>query len=212
MVMSILARPGARRPALPVETILHILSHPSRWIQWHQTSLESPLSVTSWERSKLVLCSPPLTARLIRQLRTVVFTFLAKDQGWSSYNADHGSYRNSWTWFEAAVLEENETESPVEREQNGLEAGGEQRRDQDESNHELDPLPKTKRQHLQTNRHAGRLAEAYRCELEAGQGILRDLKEGDKIALLAFAMYPGWVNHVEKAGLEIWKVDDLREC
>ncbi len=159
----------------------------------------------------MLLCSPPLTATLIRQLRKVVFTFHAKDQGWSSYHADHESYRNSWTWFEAAVLESGIESPPVKSDPNGLEAGENHPTGQDDSNPERDPLPKTRRQHLQYNRHAGRLAESYRCELEVGQGILRDLKEGDRIALLAFAMYPGWVNHVELAGLEIWKLDDLEE-
>jgi hypothetical protein len=36
-------------------------------------------------------------------LRKVVITIVSKDQGWSSYQADHGTYRNSWTWFELSV-------------------------------------------------------------------------------------------------------------
>ena len=38
-----------------------------------------------------------------KTLRKVVITVISKDQGWSSYHADHGSYRNSWTWFELSV-------------------------------------------------------------------------------------------------------------
>ena len=62
---------------------------------------------------------------------------------------------------------------------------------------------------LQENRHASRVAESYRVELEAGKGILEDLKEGEEIALVACAMYPGWVNNVEEASLELWEEDDL---
>ena len=38
-----------------------------------------------------------------KTLRKVVVTVVSKDQGWSSYLADYGTYRNSWTWFELSV-------------------------------------------------------------------------------------------------------------
>ena len=38
-----------------------------------------------------------------KKLKKVVITIVSKDQGWSSYQNDHGTYRNSWTWFELSV-------------------------------------------------------------------------------------------------------------
>ena len=38
-----------------------------------------------------------------KALRKVVITIISKDQGFSGYPADHGTYRNSWTWFELSV-------------------------------------------------------------------------------------------------------------
>ena len=38
-----------------------------------------------------------------KTLKKVVITVVSKDQGWSSYMQDHGTYRNSWTWFELSV-------------------------------------------------------------------------------------------------------------
>ena len=38
-----------------------------------------------------------------KTLKKVIITVISKDQGWSSYHADHGTYRNSWTWFELSV-------------------------------------------------------------------------------------------------------------
>ena len=38
-----------------------------------------------------------------KALRKVVITVISKDQGWSSYLEDYGTYRNSWTWFELSV-------------------------------------------------------------------------------------------------------------
>ena len=49
---------------------------------------------------------PYLVSRQIpegKSLKKVVITIVSKDQGWSSYEADHGTYRNSWTWFELSV-------------------------------------------------------------------------------------------------------------
>ena len=49
---------------------------------------------------------PYLVSRPIPEggtLKKVVITAISKDQGWSSYQADHGTYRNSWTWFELSV-------------------------------------------------------------------------------------------------------------
>ena len=47
-----------------------------------------------------------LTSRPIpggKKLKKVVITVVSKDQGWSMYPNDHGTYRNSWTWFELSV-------------------------------------------------------------------------------------------------------------
>jgi hypothetical protein len=38
-----------------------------------------------------------------KKLKKVVITIVSKDQGWSSYPDDHGTYRNSRTWFELSV-------------------------------------------------------------------------------------------------------------
>lgn len=49
---------------------------------------------------------PYLTSRPIprgKRLENVVITVVSKDQGWSSYAPDKGTYRNSHTWFEVSV-------------------------------------------------------------------------------------------------------------
>jgi hypothetical protein len=38
-----------------------------------------------------------------KKLKEVVISVVSKDQGWSSYQDDHGTYHNSWTWFELSV-------------------------------------------------------------------------------------------------------------
>lgn len=41
------------------------------------------------------------TDTLEHPCRKIVFTISSRDQGWSSQAQDRGSYRGSWTWFEA---------------------------------------------------------------------------------------------------------------
>jgi len=48
-----------------------------------------------------------------KKLREVVVTIVSKDQGWSSYPEDHGTYRNSWTWFELSIG--SSSEAPAEK-------------------------------------------------------------------------------------------------
>ena len=47
------------------------------------------------------LVSRPIPAG--KTLKKVVITVISKDQGWSSYKSDHGTYDNSWTWFDLSV-------------------------------------------------------------------------------------------------------------
>ena len=55
-------------------------------------------------------CVPYIVSQPIppgKTLRNVVIAIVSKDQGWSSYPSDHGTYRNSWTWFELSVGSES---------------------------------------------------------------------------------------------------------
>lgn len=58
-------------------------------------------SVQVSEGSVSYLTSKPIPNG--KKLRKVVITVVSKDQGWSSYQQDHETYRNSWTWFELSV-------------------------------------------------------------------------------------------------------------
>ena len=50
-----------------------------------------------------------------RLLRQWTLTTRSRDQGWSSFPADHGTYKNSWTWFDVSILRSPEnTTSTIE--------------------------------------------------------------------------------------------------
>ncbi len=128
----------------------------------------------------------PVSPHQLPLIRRIVFSYRSKDQGWSDHYADHGSYRNSWTWFEAGLRKctgENWLGSAAD--------SGE------------------RRHHLQCNRHASRGAEDYRFVFEGDHPLLKDMQVGDEVVLWALARFPGWENFVEEAAIQIWTMDDL---
>ncbi|MCJ1470919.1 hypothetical protein MMC07_009567 [Pseudocyphellaria aurata] len=175
-------------------------SDPSRWIlTWNDNIIETT-PVPHTEDSRILLRTPPLTARSVSLLRKVVFTMRSHDQGWSDYPTNHGTFENTWTWFDAAV----ETKS--------VEAVQEAHGDIDSLVARMPkPLdsPNIRRHRIQSNRHAVKEAENYRITIDRGQEPLDDLKVGDQIMLIACARYPGWENTIEAAGIEIWEEDDV---
>ena len=173
----------AIRPALPPEVVLQILEHPTRWILTSYVSSTQNIRVPSARSPLRILSLPPLSAEDARTIRRTVFEFKGQDQGWSSYSADHGTYRNTWTWFEVVVRN-----TRVEEGQ---------------------PLEEVRRFELQRNRHAGSEPETYRIELGADHALVKGLREGDVIELDACASFPGWACVVHDAKIEVWSVDDL---
>lgn len=183
-----------KRPALPPEMIMLILTDPSRWILLNSESFELASSPSRPGQARVIHWQgtdrePILSTRVLLQRDAIaavgaIFTFRSQDQGWSSDNRmHHGTYDHSWTWMEASIIRDTDVELSE------------------------------KRWELQRNRHAGREAENYRIELEKDHEMLTFLREGDKIALWARALYPGWRNFVHEAKIELRfaGVDDLQE-
>jgi hypothetical protein len=136
-----------------------------------------------------------MPAHLIPKLRVLVYSFKSQDQGWSSYPEHHGTYASSWTWFEAGLTR---YKKQIPRRENSREQELRGKKEQD-------------RYELQRNRHAGREPEDYKIELHRDHELLRCVEEGDRFALRARAMFPGWTNMVHYARIDVWCVDDLAE-
>jgi hypothetical protein len=97
------------------------------------------------------------------------------DQGWSSYPADQGTYRGSATWGEINILRD------------GQEVLGQ-------------------RVTIYTNLHAIRDWQTHVCQVENNavcKDVMKNLQNGDSIALYARSCYPGWCNYVRKASITI---------
>ena len=185
-VFTVLSTTTPRKPALPTELILQILSDPSRWLLTTFVYLSVPARVPSSEAERAIVHTPQISSHQLSLIRRLVFTYRSKDQGWSSYGEDHGSYRNSWTWFEAGL----------------------RKFDRGEESLSLVDRPE-RRYRLQSNRHAGQEAEDYLFEFERDHPLLKEMQAGDEVVLWALARYGGWENFVEAAAIQIWITDDM---
>lgn len=134
--------------------------------------LNNPLEVRV-VRLQAVLTSPIMDTEFISH---VVIRTESHDQGWSSYPQDQGTFNNSWTWFDLALVR-NPTESvPTE-------------------------APPDWR--IYTNLHASRTWQTNKVVLDKSNEVIGALRPGDSLAILAEARFLGWVNTVRSAKIKV---------
>lgn len=185
------------RQKLPPDVVPDILEYAEYWVKssasctYHMTVTENDMRVGSRttdspELQGALYHTSPLIAgdyehlSPLHPLRKAVFTITSKDQGWSSYPQDHGTYANSWTWFEAMVLDwtESSPEIPARR--------------------------------ICTNVHAGRdykthqVTWCWNSEDESERVWITSLRRGQKIGIQVWARFPGWSNSVRAATIDIY--------
>ncbi|KDQ58104.1 hypothetical protein JAAARDRAFT_193565 [Jaapia argillacea MUCL 33604] len=81
---------------LPIELVDSILHQAEYYTILHSTR---PVETTISDSTFCCLRS----RRTEKPVKRVVIKVEGHDQGWSSYPADQGTYRGSWTWFEAGI-------------------------------------------------------------------------------------------------------------
>jgi hypothetical protein len=104
-----------------------------------------------------------------KKLKKVVITVVSKDQGWSSFPDDYGTYRNSWTWFDLSV-------------------GPPSKKDSEEK----------WRGEVTRNIHAHDEFKEHTIEIPADEGLYEKAESGDVLTVWACAQFPGWENTVKK--------------
>ncbi|KAK7042032.1 hypothetical protein R3P38DRAFT_2888199 [Favolaschia claudopus] len=158
----------------------------------------------------------------------VEFTIVSRDQGWCSDQAIRGTYRGS-TWFEAAILRPSQASSPSPSPlppPTGLDTtiGWDPVLEVKYSPSSPDISPKSRFQ-IQHNRCAHQEYLTHRVvwrsgseEFESaeqdlerqergcgdGLGFVGSLVEGDRIAVIARAVYPGWENRVQRVEVAVF--------
>lgn len=128
-----------------------------------------------------------------------MFTFRSRDQGFCS-NADQGC----WSWFEASLAR---LPPPHER-QDEIWRGLEEEWQTEDFSYEKS-LENQPRYRIQENRLASTEIEEYTIELTDEHELVQRVREGDMVALLACACFPGWENRVYAAEISVLGVDDL---
>ncbi|KAF2432088.1 hypothetical protein EJ08DRAFT_162548 [Tothia fuscella] len=130
------------------------------------------------------LLSPPLGlggSSGQHPVRKVVFTITSKDQGYSWDTEYHGTYENSWTWFEAAVRTTDD--------RNAARIGNKR---------------------IISNVHAGQSYKTHVISLSYDSAKKEDkvwveaLARGQYIELSARAKYPGWTCFAKYAQIDVY--------
>lgn len=205
------------RPALPVELILQILSHPTRWVRLH--SIGHPPITPSVEPAKPILIvnnrpdgipvlyTRPFSAQEVGRLREVIFKFRSRDQGWSSFGPDAGSF----SWFEATLAQSPSTDDDGQGQDNdAVQWTGSYGRVVEWLERHDKMMENQPRYRIQTNRHAETEPEEYTIKLTGDHELVRRVKKGDRIMLWACACFPGWENRVYQAEISVRGMDDLK--
>lgn len=173
--------------------------------------------------------SETLLHRGLYPCRKIIFDISSHDQGWGGDRDHRGTYRGSWTWFDAYILPSNKKNSA--NGEKGDQASDVSSKTEEETTSEptrLKPLlPDFNK--LQCNRTATKdpknyhivwhykdniqqdSSEAERIEEEEGRGSatldgksVRSVQIGDQVVVWIRARFAGWRNHVDSMSVRIF--------
>lgn len=165
-------------------TVTQILDRVEYWIQ-SESRRKDEISVdeNTCKSSPPYLISRPIVSKLQSPVKRIIFVIDGHDQGYSDFPLDHGTFENSWTWFEVEVTKSDGVLIDFEEES----------------------------KILATNVHASRMTQQHRIMFGDQPGMrqsrwFRKLGAGDTISIRPRAKYSGWVNYVEKASTVACKI------
>lgn len=213
---------------LPVEIIDDILDCAQYWPGIHtKCSLEEhaaahlqvgqPFDNADW----CYVVSPPVPQDV--KVRAVRFVTESCDQGWGGEPGHRGTYNGSWTWFEAAIIRGdpwwlNEVlEGPIDLCRSALaEDVRSAARAAEVRSHEEEgsrwhigvnvTAEDSYKEHTNVWRRTdeGIKQQSMRGLLGLSHEFVGLLEPGDRVALMARAMFPGWVNNVKSASIDVF--------
>jgi hypothetical protein len=141
-------------------------------------------------------------------VREITFTISSRDQGWSGQPQFHGTYEQSYTWFEVRVIQPSESQ-PVGSEDGGHHNGPNRRHLTWTNELTSEQLSKYRPKMLQKNVHASRQATKHvvtwrsDAENEDERKWVRSLQPGECVEVTVWAQYPGWSNHIESLSIDV---------
>ncbi|OCL12101.1 hypothetical protein AOQ84DRAFT_421174 [Glonium stellatum] len=161
--------------------VLDIMEYAGYWLR--STSSEARKIKVDQNGAELglpYLLSNPIQGRKNAPVRQVKFVIRSHDQGWSSYPNQHGTYEGSYTWFDVAIWKSNGEWVDFKDEASTL-------------TRNVHASPKPREYCILYGRHSQR----RHCRW------IDWLEPGDRVAIIPKALYPGWVNYVESASIEV---------
>ncbi|CCG83159.1 Ankyrin repeat protein [Taphrina deformans PYCC 5710] len=162
---------------LPPELLLKILDFAEIWCSTGETPFLHKGLLSVHNNRQVASETHPLTAQEVHSLRRVTFRVTSKDQGWSTNNIEqHGTYEGSFTWHEAEIVGgDSETGETISK----------------------------GRFELQRNIHASKDFSDYCIVINQDHDLFSAFSPGCVIKLLACAQFPGWINRVLNATIEL---------
>ncbi|KAL0959988.1 hypothetical protein HGRIS_011645 [Hohenbuehelia grisea] len=135
-------------------------------------------------------------------IRSVKFTFVSHDQGWGGQVEHKGSYRETWSWFEAAIIRNGEPKGELGLSE--LQFNGKSRWDLQRNRHAFGDRQEHVVTWFKSTNHDEALTSVLLTRGSGpGIGFVDALREGDQVAIIARARYPGWANRVYSAEIDI---------
>ena len=168
------------RQWLPSELALQILEQARYWLQARIARKDS----VSYDEADCHDRIPYLTSEPVQgdrfPVREIQLSIHSHDQGWSDHYEDHGTFQNSWTWFDLGI----------------------RRSDGGDASDEIIRLATNAHARWETFHHE----LLYRSDRDSW---VRGLQPGDQLRIIPRARFPGWENFVEGASIVIYTAAGL---
>lgn len=143
----------------------------------HVSNFREDLVVVNNNASECLYLEVEITADIAQPVEKIVFKTVSHDQGWSDYHQDHGTYSQSYTWFEADIIGAASTR-PRQNIQHNLHAVGD----------------------WKTHVNIWDRATASK-----GHRMWMDcLTVGTTLQVFGRALYQGWENHIKMVQVEVY--------
>ncbi|KAK5382049.1 hypothetical protein LTR20_007873 [Exophiala xenobiotica] len=164
---------------IPGDVVPQVMDLAEFWVDMPLASTTRWLKVDESTAGQIYLLAELPSTLPPKALRSLTFRVTSRDQGWSA-TAFHNTYKESYTWFEVAILPPGTDESKG-------------------------PFPGRK---IITNLNAGfdwhthDVTWKYHDRNKDIRKIVRSLGRGYKIAICAWARFPEWVNRIQFARID----------
>ncbi|KAL7410249.1 hypothetical protein BDY24DRAFT_400616 [Mrakia frigida] len=192
---------------LPPELVLDIL-----FLASYHTLTGSTQSVRQWvvtQRSRPYLVSSPIPKG--GRLEEIRIAIKSKDQGWSSYPEDYGTYNNSNSFFQAFLLRPTVIPPAPETSRSNPWSFSLSSSMDGTLKASVDMEVAKSREIIQFNVHAGQFLKNHIISIRRDRPpfvnsfpLIREAQPGDRVILEATARYPGWENRVAAARIDVF--------